>query len=554
MTSQPPPGIKLRDALASPPPAGATLASFVLFASLAALMGMVYAGAEWYWSGAFGFSSDAAWVRAVLARNLASGHGLSFNPDVPVAGAVAPAWIVLLAIGGYFTGYVFAAKVIAVICVVLAAFLVWRVTLDLLGDWRFALLAGLMVVSSSGLMAAALGGGEAALAALLIAALLYWQGLGWSGSGRQRVIGSVAAAAVALSRPELILALPLMALDRWLVAPWQGRPGRRVVDGIAHSLPGLVVAALLLVPYVVFSSRAGGPLWPQPETALRAQPALAWATAAVAELWASNPLLLCAAVLGLPVAALAAARPTSRYPSFLPVLTLLVVPLAPGLIWRYADRQGGAMTAAYLTPVVAVLGSAGLFFLKRVAGTVLLRSRRRVAREAFGAVIGITIAGLFAVAWFAHARQWNQHGIGVRKVNNLQVCVGQWAADRAAPDASIASREIGAIGFFSHRRMVDLGGTIDREGLAYLRRAGSPDSNLLAYLQKAQPSYLAIRPSDFPDLSQRADLLALAQTCGEKDPLSGGVTTLVLYETIWPAPSVRAARQEGLPDERSRRR
>jgi hypothetical protein len=87
--------------------------------------------------------------------------------------------------------------------------------------------------------------------------------------------------------------------------------------------------------------------------------------------------------------------------------------------------------------------------------------------------------------------------------------------------------------------VVDLGGTISAEGISYLRRPGSPDANLLAYLEKSQPSHLAIRPGDFPDLAQRADLFSPAVTCVDTDRDTGGTTTLVLYETPWPAPSIR---------------
>ncbi|UCC69224.1 MAG: hypothetical protein JSV79_04725, partial [Armatimonadota bacterium] len=106
-------------------------------------------------------------------------------------------------------------------------------------------------------------------------------------------------------------------------------------------------------------------------------------------------------------------------------------------------------------------------------------------------------------------------------------------------------REVGAIGFFSRKRMVDLGGTIAQKGLLYLSRPGAPDTNLLEFLEEEQPSHLAIRPGDFPDLSHREDLLIPAMTCVVTDPISGGMMTMMLYETPWPPPSVREARVEG---------
>ncbi len=89
--------------------------------------------------------------------------------------------------------------------------------------------------------------------------------------------------------------------------------------------------------------------------------------------------------------------------------------------------------------------------------------------------------------------------------------------------------------------MIDLGGTISQEGLAYLSQPGPPDTNLLAYIQRVKPSHLAIRPADFPDLSQRGELLTPAITARVIDPKTGGATTLALYETPWPPPSLREA-------------
>lgn len=163
-------------------------------------------------------------------------------------------------------------------------------------------------------------------------------------------------------------------------------------------------------------------------------------------------------------------------------------------------------------------------------------------RVGFAAGIAIVCAALLGFHALAHRPSWQQHGFRVKKVSDLQGYIGRWAGSHLAPDASIGSREVGAIGFFSGRRMVDLGGTISQQGLAYLGQPGSPDTNLLKFMEKVRPSHLAIRPSEFPDLSRRADLLTPAVTCAVSDPIAGGMTTMTLYETPWPPPSVAEAR------------
>jgi len=537
-------GPRRRVPAAGSPPFGASLGSFVLFASLATVLALGYAAGEWWnLGGGFGFPTDAAWTRVVFARNVGSGDGLCFNPGTPVAGAPGPAWIACLAAVGFFVfDYVFAAKLLGVLSLILTAYLVWFITLDLLDDWRFAFLAAVVTAGSPRLMTAALDGTESALAALLLTATIYWQARSWQGSSRRRLLVMAAAGLAALCRPELLLILPLMLLDRGLVTARQSRPDRRLWQTPAGSLPEVAGAAVLGLPYVAYNWRAGGPLWQQPDLSLRTQPLFAWAAELLRQLWMNHPLVLCSAAVGLPVVILAVGRQRGAHPSYLLVLTPLTVLVAPGLLWRAASRTNAAYGAAYLIPMVSILGAAGLLLIYRAARETALRARERSGRIILGSGITVVVAMLTLFGWSGHSAAWKRHGSCVKKVSDLQGYIGRWTVQHLASDASIASREVGAIGFYSRRRVVDLGGTIDRAGLEALRRPGSPDTNLLDYLQKVRPSHLAIRPADFPDLSQRADLLAPVVTCGWADPMSGGVTTMTLYETPWPPLTVRAVR------------
>ncbi|MFB3882214.1 MAG: hypothetical protein ACE149_13185 [Armatimonadota bacterium] len=528
-----------------PPPRGATLASFALFTTLSAFLALLYAGSEWWHlAGGFGFPTDTAWVRAVIARNLATGGGISFNPGVPAAGAAGSSWIVALALGGLAAGnYVVVAKVLGVIAVVLAACLAWAVALNLLGDWRFAFVAGLAVVASPLMVSQGLGGTEAAWAALWLIGTIHWQASGWEGGNRARTLASVALGLACLSRPELIVLFPLALADRWVMVARRDPPGKRL-SGIARSLPELAGAAAVIAPFVVYNLRSGGPWWQQPSLALRQPPIYAWALEAVRSLFLENPALAVAALVGVPVAALFALRDRSRHPSLLLVLTTLTVIVAPQLIWRQASPDSAVFTATYLTPMIAVLGSAGMFLVYRWAQRPGALDPGRGRGILVPATIAIGCVAVFGYLAWTHPVAWRQHGFQVKKVSDLQGYIGRWAAEHLAADASVASREVGAIAFYSRRRMVDLGGTTSRDALPYMGRPGSPDTNLLAYLEKSRPSHLAIRPSDFPSLAQRGDLLTPVVTCFVKDPITGGETTMALYETPWPPLSVVEAKRQ----------
>src|SRR5437879_5178417 len=53
--------------------------------------------AEHQVAGKWGFSLDDSWIYATFARNLATGHGYSFNPGEPISGATAPLYVFILA-------------------------------------------------------------------------------------------------------------------------------------------------------------------------------------------------------------------------------------------------------------------------------------------------------------------------------------------------------------------------------------------------------------------------------------------------------------------------
>jgi hypothetical protein len=524
-----------------PPPGGATLASFVLFVSLGALLGIVYMGSEWMsLSHGFGFPTDLAWVRVVFARSLATGHGLAFSSGPPVAGVAAPSWIASLAFFGFLSGdFILAAKVLGVLSVILAALLAWAIVLRLVEDWRFAFLAGLLVVINPLLGAQALGGTEGPFAGMLVLAVVYWQTVGWEGPRWSRIVSAFAVALGALARPELFLLLPLAFLDRWLIAALHARPGRQVPTALLRSVPEAAGAVLIMLPYALHNLRFGG-FWQRPEVALRALPPLAWSKAVLAVLWANSPAVLVLAVLGLVVAAMSAARARTDHPSFLPVALPAALLLLPGFLWPDMSGEAAATAAGCLTPLVVVLGVAGLMVPYRFFQRTAEAASTRGARLAFAGLIGLFVIALCGFTAWGHRAAWRQYGDHIKRIADLQVALGEWAAQHLPPDASIASREVGALGYFSGKRMIDLGGTTSPKGMTYLRRSGAFDSNLLAFMQEVQPSHLVIRGGDIPDLARRPDIVAPVITRTDVDRITGGSTTLTLYETMWKPASIRA--------------
>ncbi len=83
-------------------------------------------------------------------------------------------------------------------------------------------------------------------------------------------------------------------------------------------------------------------------------------------------------------------------------------------------------------------------------------------------------------------------------VNDINVEMGKWLKENTSEKEVIAIHDIGAIGYFSDRRIIDLVGLINNDILPY--RFKKNGKNILQYLLIKKPDYLVIYPEWFPDL------------------------------------------------------
>src|SRR5690348_13183272 len=82
-----------------PPPGPALTRNLcrVLVAVVPLVAGLIYLRQGIAAQGRLGFPLDDSYIHLQFARNLATGHGWSFNPGEPTPGATSPLWVALLA-------------------------------------------------------------------------------------------------------------------------------------------------------------------------------------------------------------------------------------------------------------------------------------------------------------------------------------------------------------------------------------------------------------------------------------------------------------------------
>ena len=85
------------------------------------------------------------------------------------------------------------------------------------------------------------------------------------------------------------------------------------------------------------------------------------------------------------------------------------------------------------------------------------------------------------------------------------VAVAQWLDRNTPPDALIAAHDIGAIGYFTRRPILDLAGLISPEVIPFIR----DEAKLGEWMRAKGAQYLVTFPEWYPQLSSSPDLSEL---------------------------------------------
>ncbi len=441
-----------------------------------------------------GFPLDDAWIHQTYARNLAELGEWSFVPGVPSAGSTAPLWTLLLAPGhllhlGPFA-WTWALGALVLVGAALAASALaralfpqqrsvpWLAALAVAGEWH------LVWAATSGMETALFAAGVTALLALAVR----WgrQSPPW----RTTFLGGVGVGLLALVRPEGILLGGILGLALLLTGwgRWRALIGRLALLAVG--------AAALLVPYVLLNLHLSGTPFPNTFYAKQQEYAILY-TAPLLERLLSVTLPLIAGPLVAVLPGLLGALPRPRREPYAWLPLCWVVGTWVLYAWRLPVTYQHGRYLIPLLPPLLVYGVGGLVTLWRKAtaqaGWVLTR-----AWGAATVLLGIAFLGLGARSFVTD----------VTIINGEMVNVAHWVNEETPPDAVIAAHDIGALGYFARRPLLDLAGLISPEVIPFIR----DEPRLLEWLEAHQAAYLVTFPSWYPGLVADPRLKLLYQT------------------------------------------
>ena len=427
-------------------------------------------------NGRLGVPLDDAWIHYQFARNLAQGHGFSYNPGIPMPGSTAPLWTILMAGVGLFTSdFLLPSLLLSAFFLLLTTWFTYGFMLDLVEHTgiKWAFLAGLGVILTGRLLWAGLAGMETtAFAAVSVAAVWAYhrQGL--------RPLAALLFALSSQLRPEGHALFALAAADSVLTA-YLARNQLPIWSLGRKLLVALLIYGLVNAPYALFSlSVTGHPLPNTFYAKAGAEYLFSWRTLreTIAHHWQDNPVAYFLIALGL-VATAKRSRIVVGWLLGLPLLVSFIIDLT----WHH-----GRYTIP-LIPFQMIVAALGAEWV----------AQRLVRLNSKWLVPGL-IYSLMLVGGLQHFIDWARMlGTNSNEILEIDVALGHWLAANTPPDALLAIDDIGAITFISQRHILDLQGLVSPEMWPAIRGevGGLPRSQAaVRILSTIQPDYLAIFP------------------------------------------------------------
>jgi len=400
----------------------------------------------------WGYALDDSWIHATMARNLATGRGFAFNPGEPVAGATGPLYTFVLAfLYLVFREVVWSAKIFGILCQIGTGIAVYFTALALIpGRRALSLLAALLVVMSPPLLWGMLSGMEIPFYLLLVCVGL-----------------------ACYVRSRTVLATLLWSIGVWV------RPDGIFLLALAFVAPPrealrrATVAAPILLAYFGFNHLIGGSWWPQTVAAKSH-----FGVDLVHRTWAM--MREWAALWGVPY------RPTDQLEE--PILFLALLLLGGALTIRrrplLAAYAIGFPIALSLFRVHSASHKRYILYVIPFAMLLLVIAIDFVSRKWAGkhasTIATLAVAGCLIWQACYIPRQADVYAWNVQNINKMQRLLGSFVKLVTKPGDVVATNDIGAIGYFGDRKVVDLMGLI------------SPQRSLPENLELHRPKLLLI--------------------------------------------------------------
>jgi arabinofuranosyltransferase len=452
-----------------------------------------------------GYPLDDAWIHQTYARNLVNYHEWSITPGSPSAGSTAPLWSFLIA-AGYALNiphhvWTFTLGSLALLTIGIIGETGYH---SLMGNTTgYFPIIGCIFVFEWHLVWAALSGMETILfaVAILFTLLLLLQ------SRKCWICYGVLVGVSIWIRPDgITLVGPVLGLIFFICSDWKSRS--------LAACKVLVSVLIFLIPYLFFNLNLSGSLLPNTFYAKQSEYQILQHASFIIRYF--NQFIL--PMIGMGVL---------LFPGFIFFIISAIREKHSGKLLALIWYLGYLGIYALKLPVTYqhgryIIPAMPFFFLTGLVGSLQMikaidqDTTRRIIERSWS----LSLAAILIAFYFKGAQAFATD-VGI--IESEMVNTALWVTENVNKDELIAVHDIGAIGYFSERKLIDLAGLITPELINQL----GDEKYLKDYLYKNKVKYLIAFKDQYPLITQNARILYMSN--GLFSPAQGGENMGVYY-------------------------
>jgi hypothetical protein len=411
-----------------------TLAGIFVLTGFATIQHLLLSGNESPDFHFLGVPLDDVYIHTQFAKNLLHGYGYSFQSGQTLTADTSPLWVLLLAFGGLFTSRL---ELVAVALSMLAYLAlgpgVYRVARDVFGMAEgHARIAGIATVLSSRLAWSGMSGMETSLAALLML-LVVEEHIRSRKRDCLRLREAIWIGLALLERPEFMFVALILLVD-WMIAAIRHRANVSTAP-IAIVLAAVIASLAFLLPLITRNSLISHSSVVQ-GAGISSIPNFSYLWFSLKILASNNTILFALLVGGTWFF-----QRNRRY--YLLYIIALGLPILQSFVAPQFRHHGRYFFSVF--PLIILCGVGAWQEMEQ--------------RKQFSSIIRNTVVVLIVLAGLLETGRWSLiDAESVRNINDQHLAIVGWLRQNMHPNDTIAVDDVGAIGYFLNKPIIDLTG------------------------------------------------------------------------------------------------
>ena len=434
----------------------------------------------------FGFPLDDPWIHLTFAKNLVDYHSFSyFKNEMATAGSTSPIYTLLLAAGFFVTSNeMILSYVLGIAFLILSSLFFYKLSsCDFGKENIYALLVTAVFLSDKWMNFISVSGMETTMFIFILIATVYFY--------RQKKVVpfGIFLSLILWARPDGLAFIGAIVVDIFIQNYFaKTDPGIKLFSKNDFMKIGIIVAVFFAL-YVLMNYTLSGSLLPNTYNAKLTYYAPEFRSRAdflKGEVWnyftsGSYGIVMTGFFAGT-ILALFDLFKKKYNNNFLYIIFILAFVFIYWYKLPYAHRFGRYMMP--VIPFMIIVSSVGFKELFKSFGKYL--NNRTIA--VYGTVV---ILGLITVlSFYNYLENKSVYITECKYINDRQVIAAKWIKDNTKETDVIATHDVGAIGFYSQRKIVDVAGLVTPELINKISDVNYV-TEMNEYLKKSGVTYLA---------------------------------------------------------------